>query len=413
MTNTSWPDMSGKTILQVIPDLSAGGAERTTIEMAEAITLAGGNALVASRGGRMETALSEVGGKLIRFNAGTKNPFVLRANMRLLMQFIDVYSVDLIHARSRAPGWSALWAAEAAQIPFVTTYHGAYSGNSGLKRRYNSVMARGDMVIANSQWTANHVHQVHQLPWHKLVTIPRGVDQVVFNPAAVDPARIETLQKAWGLQPADQRLILLLPGRLTDWKGQKLAIAALAELSDAERSEVQLILAGDAQGRNAYVRELEEAILAAGLGASVAIVGHTVDMPAAYALADIVLAPSTRPEAFGRVAAEASIMGKPVIVSDHGGQTETVIEGETGARAEPGSVSALAACIRTLLQMPPAARRAMGAAGQAYIRQNFSKTKLQLATLNVYADLLRGRSSVENLPNQAHIIQFNVGNQGE
>ena len=413
MTHTSWPDLSGKTILQVIPDLSAGGAERTTVEMAEAISRAGGLALVASRGGRLETELSEAGGKLIRFNASTKNPFVLRSNMRQLVQFIETYAVDLIHARSRAPGWSAYWAAESTQIPFVTTYHGAYSGTTGLKRHYNSVMARGDLVIANSEWTANHVHQMHGLPKHKIITIPRGVDHAVFDPASIDPNRLDALRRCWAMGSDDKRLVFLLPGRLTDWKGQRTALEALSRMSDAERAQINLILAGDAQGRQTYVRALEETILANGLGACVRIVGHTVDMPAAYALADIVLAPSTRPEAFGRVAAEASAMGKPVIVSDHGGQRETVVEGETGMRAEPGSATALAACMRTLQQLPPQVRHSMGKAGKAYVKRHFNKEMLQSSTLNVYSDLLIQRSSVENLANQAHIIKVNFGNNGE
>ena len=389
MSESAWPDLSGKTILQVIPDLAAGGAERTTVEMAEAITQAGGRALVASGGGRMEAALEAAGGELTRLNAASKNPLIIRKNTRLIEALVADQKIDLIHARSRAPGWSAYVAAKRTQTPFVTTYHGAYSGTSGLKKRYNSVMARGDLVIANSEWTAAHVMQVHGIARETLVTIPRGVDFAAFDPGVVTKDRIQTLRQAWGIDENDTRLRLVLPGRLTSWKGQSLAIDALGALETSERSGLHLILPGDAQGRSRYVTELEDKIIAHQLGGTVSIVGHTDDMPAAYALADIVLAPSTRPEAFGRVAAEASAMARPVIVADHGGQRETVIEGQTGTRAEPGSVGALTACIRTLVSLPEGARAAMGTAGQAYVRENYSKKQLQTATLNVYARLLR------------------------
>jgi glycosyltransferase involved in cell wall biosynthesis len=396
MSESAWPDLSGHTILQVIPDLSAGGAERTTVEMAEAITGAGGKALVISTGGRLEDALKAAGGELIEMNVGSKNPFTIRKNTRLIEAIVADRTVSLIHARSRAPAWSAYVAAKRTETPFVTTYHGAYSGRSGLKKRYNSVMARGDLVIANSQWTAAHVMDVHETPAEKIITIPRGVDFAAFDPAKVSDERVQAIKVDWQIEAGDERLVFVLPGRLTSWKGQSLAIDALGALDAAERDRIHLVLAGDDQGRKGYVTELEDKIIHHKLGGTVSIVGHTNDMPAAYMAADVVVAPSTRPEAFGRVAAEASAMGKSVIVADHGGQRETVIEGETGTRAEPGSAPALTACIRTLANLRPEARDAMGRAGQAYVREHFSKKQLQTATLNVYARLLLNKASVEN-----------------
>lgn len=388
MTNHDWPNLRGKTILQVIPDLAAGGAERTTVEMAEAITLAGGRALVVSEGGRLEDQLKTAGGELIKMKVATKNPLTIRANVAKIAALIEGEHISLIHARSRAPAWSAYEAALRTETPFVTTYHGAYSGETGLKRRYNSVMAKGALVIANSEWTAAHVSRVHGLAADKIITIPRGVDFAAFTPEAVSAQRIENLRKAWNIKDVDTRLQLVLPGRLTSWKGQKVALEALGKLSVEERANLHLILAGDAQGRQKYLRELEDMILEFKLGGSVSIVGHCADMPAAYAIADIVLAPSTRPEAFGRVAAEASAMGKPVIVADHGGQRETVLEGQTGTRAEPGSAVALVASIRALVSLTAEARKSMGLAGQNYVREHFSKKQLQTATLCVYGRLL-------------------------
>lgn len=394
MSAIEFPRLQGKTILQVIPELSAGGAERTTLEMAEAIVEAGGWPIVVSEGGRLVPELERLGGLNVELPVSAKNPITIRNNAGKLARLITAKSVDLIHARSRAPAWSAYWAAQRAGIPFVTTYHGAYSGVSGLKRKYNSIMARGDLVIANSEWTAAHVRSVHGIGRDRLVTIPRGVDFDIFDPDFVSRERIDDLRRSWEIGPEEKRLVLLLPGRLTEWKGQKVAIDALAGLSGAERARLLLILAGDAQGRAAYVAELEDRIIAAGLGGSVRIAGHCEDMAAAYAASDIVLAPSTRPEAFGRVAAEASAMGKPVIVADHGGQKEIVIEGTTGSRAEPGNAADLAASIRALVQIGSQGRSGMGVAGRQHVEERFSKRGLQAATLGVYKRLLETHEDI-------------------
>jgi len=379
--------MTGKTILQVAPELSAGGVERTVLEVTEAITQAGGRALLASRGGRLEKAFERAGGVLFRMDARSKNPLVLKANEAKLKRIIHDEKVDLVHARSRAPAWSAYGAAKATGVPFVTTYHGAYSGSSGLKLKYNSVMAKGELVIANSQWIAQHVHDVHKVPRERIVTIPRGVDLGVFDPVMVQPSRVEAVRARWGLR-GDERLTLFLPGRLTEWKGQLLALEAMSLLAPEEREDLVLVMVGDAQGRTAYEARIDDAIREYQLDGQAVVAGHEDDMAAAFLASDIVLAPSTRPEAFGRVAAEASAMGRPVIVSDHGGARETVLDGETGARVEPGNAQALAGAIRALLAIGANARAGMGKAGQAHIRAHFSKRGLQIATLGVYKRLI-------------------------
>ena len=194
-----FPDLTGKTILQVAPELSAGGVERTVLEVTEAIIQAGARALLASRGGRQEAAFEALGGELIRMDAKSKNPITLKLNEGKLKRLIAQEHVDLVHARSRAPAWSAYWAAQAMGVPFVTTYHGAYSGKTKLKKRYNSVMAKGDLVIANSQWIAEHVKTEHGVPFEKVVTIPRGVDLEAFDPTAVPVARVKAIREGLGL----------------------------------------------------------------------------------------------------------------------------------------------------------------------------------------------------------------------
>jgi glycosyltransferase involved in cell wall biosynthesis len=388
---SGYPALAGRCVLQVIPDLAAGGAERTTVEIAEALSAAGAEALVASAGGRLEPDLQQAGGELVRFRKmGSKSPIDLALNAMRLEKLIRERNVALVHARSRAPAWSALRAARAAGVPFVTTYHGIYSASGKLKRAYNSVMARGDAVIANSAYTAGHVRAEFPEAASRIVTIPRGVDLNAFRRDAVSDERRAAIIRDWRLKPG-RPLIILLPGRLTAWKGQRIAIDAaklLARMPDLPKW--QMIFAGDAQGRDDYAQGLNAAIREADLEDRIALVGHCDDMPAALALADIVLAPSTRAEAFGRVAAEAGAMGVPVIGSDLGGQKEVIRNGETGLLTPPGQAPPLHEALAGLILAGQEGRRAMGKAAEIWIRQRYSTLSLQSATLSVYQSLLTG-----------------------
>ncbi len=386
--------LSGATILQVIPALDAGGAERTTIEIAAALREAGATALVASAGGRMERELKAAGGELISLpTIGSKSPVDLVSNALKLSRLMLERRVDLVHARSRAPAWSALWAARQTGRKFVTTYHGIYTARTPLKRAYNSVMARGDAVIANSEYTASHVSQSHPWATDRIVAIPRGVDIEAFSPAAVSEERRKAIAEAWRVQPGET--VILLPARLTGWKGHRDAISAaarLTKLGDGPKTPWRMIFAGDAQGRAAYEEELTESISRSGLGERVTLVGHCADMPAAFAVADIVIAPSREPEAFGRVAAEAGAMGRPVVGSNIGGQREIIVDGVTGLLIPPEDPAGLANALSKLLAMSPEARAAMGASASVRVREKFTAAALQKATLAVY-DRLIGRSA--------------------
>ena len=384
--------LSGATVLQIIPHLSAGGAERTTIEIAEALRAAGATALVASVGGRLEGELARAGGELVRIpSLASKNPLTIHANAGALAKIIARRGVNIVHARSRAPAWSALWAARRMRKPFVTTYHGVYNARSGLKRWYNSVMARGDVVIANSDYTAAHVRKQHPEAASRVVTVHRGVDIARFSREALAPARTERLAAAWGVAGAGEAVILL-PARMTGWKGHREAIAAAALLAGRTRLPWRMIFAGDPQGRSGYMQELTQLIRQHGLDDRIAMVGHCDDMPAAFALADIVIAPSNEPEAFGRVAAEAGAMGVPVIGSDMGGQAEIIVPDKTGLVVPPLNPPALAEAMASLLEAGPEGRGVMGAAAVARVRQTFTTAALQQATLAVY-DRLMGQSA--------------------
>ena len=387
-SQTSGPSISASpAILQVIPRLETGGAERTTIDVAAALARNGYAAYVATQEGRMLGELIDAGGRWIRFPAHSKAPHTLIANAFRLRDIVRERKIALIHARSRAPAWSAFFAARMAKVPFVTTYHGIYNAKSGLKRFYNSVMARGDIVIANSEWTAAHIANEYRFKPKQLAVIPRGVDFARFDPAAVSSERVETLQQQWHAKPGET--IILLPGRLTRWKGQAVLIDALARLKREGRlGHVRAVLAGDAQGRNAYETELQLQATSQGLDNVVVIAGHVSDMAAAYLAADIVVSASTDPEAFGRVAAEAGAMERPVIATDHGGAREVIVGGTSGLLIPPGDTSALADALSTLLAAGAEQRETMGKAARAHIAARYTVEKMCADTLALYRSLL-------------------------
>ncbi len=380
-----------KTVLQIIPTLDAGGAERSTLEMTRAIVDAGGKAIVATSGGRLVDDIEKAGGRVFKMPAASKNPVTMIANRGRLIRLMREEGVDLIHARSRAPAWSALLAARGVGVPFVATYHGAYEAGSPIKRLYNSAMARGDLVIANSEFTAASVRRLYDVG-DRLVVIPRGADLEEFNPEAISPARIRAIGEKWRLGEKKARLVLLLPGRLTDWKGHEAAVRAAAALrNDAQTGvfpEFQLIFAGDSQGRSGFAASLVRMVNELGLKDVISAVGHCGDMPAAYALSDIVLSPSTRPEAFGRVAAEAGAMSKVAIAAAHGGAMETIEDGVTGFLAAPGSADALTEALRKAAALGADGRRAMGAKARARIAARYSTRAMTEATLAAYQALL-------------------------
>lgn len=374
-------------VLQVVPALDAGGAERSTIDIARALSAAGYRALVASRGGRLEGELRDAGGELVRMPLETKQPMKILANAWTLTKLVRAEHVAVIHARSRAPAWSALIAARRSGTPFVTTYHGIYNARTPLKRWYNSVMVRGDAVIANSEWTAEHIRSTYRVRPKILSVIHRGIDFAVFDPAKIDSGEVRALRGQWHAD--DNTNVVLLPGRLTRWKGQLVLIQALAGLQQKGRlKNIRGVFTGDAQGRDEYVREIEDAIARHKLTDMVILAGHFGAMPTAYTAADIVVSASTDPEAFGRVPPEAAAMGKPVIATDHGGARETVLPGVSGLLTPPGDAAALAAAIANLLERPKSELSRMGAAGQAHVRANFSVERMQQETLALYESLV-------------------------
>lgn len=379
------------TLLQVVPELETGGAEQTTLDVARAVIDAGGRALVATRGGRMTARLESDGARLAQMPVQSKNPLVMLGNAARLVDLIRRERVSLIHARSRAPAFSALWAAQATKTPFVATYHGVYKAQSSVKRWYNAVMTRGDLVIANSDYTRDHVLAEHDLDPAKIVTIPRGVDLDRFSPSFVTPDRLEKLRRDWKIGDNDRRTKFLLAGRLTRIKGHLTIIDAAARMKAAGRSDFLVIFAGDDQGRTEYGEELTKAISDAGLAEQVKIVGHCSDMPAAYLVADVAILPTIVPESFGRAAVEPQAMGRPVIASSHGGTVETVADGTSGWLVPPGDAAAWTAAMMRAIELGPTRRMEMGQAGMNRTRQLYRVDAMCAATLAAYEQVLAAR----------------------
>ena len=372
-------------MLQVLPSLDGGGVERGTIEVAAAIARAGGTALVASAGGRLVPSVQKAGGRHVTLPLHSKRPWTVWLNAARLAGVVRAHNVTIVHARSRAPAWSAWLAARRTGAHFVTTYHGTYSEGFAGKRAYNAIMARGERVIAISHHIAGLVVGRHGVDPARVRVIPRGVDPAVFDPTRVGAERIRRLVAAWRLP--DGAETILLPGRLTRWKGQAVLIEALALMA---RKDVVAVLAGDAQGRDHYAAELAARADRLGLGARVRIVGHCEDMPAALALAGVVVNASVEPEGFGRVVIEAQAMARPVVAASHGGAAETIEHDVTGWLVNPGDAAQLATALDWVLGLSAAERAGYGAAARASVEARYTTRAMQDATVAVYREVLAG-----------------------
>ena len=370
------------TVLQIVPRLDMGGVERGTLEITEAITRAGGRALVATAGGRLLPRVIKAGGEVIAMNVDTRNPLNLWQNARLLARLIEDLQIDIVHARSRAPAWSAYWATQRTGAHFITTYHGAYREDLVFKRRYNEVMARGRPVIAVSDFIRRLIIERHQVAPERIVTIPRGADIKVFAEETVGNERTVKLAQQWGLLD-DPRPVIMLPARLSRWKGAEDLIDAADRLRAMRGDDFLILLVGE-DGGSGFEAVLRKRIGKLGLGGIVHLAGGCADMAAAYKLASVVVSASTEPEAFGRAVVEAQAMGRPVIAAGHGGAQETVAHGSTGWLYPPGDIARLTIELNKALNLDPSGRAHMGLAARARVHSRYTVAAMQRATLEVY-----------------------------
>ena len=335
----------------------------------------------------MVSELEQRGAQHITFPLATRNPMKIAANVRHIRQMLLAEGVDIVHVRSRAPAWSVYKAVKGLGIPMVTTYHAPYNTDIIFKKFYNSVMVRGDRVIAISQFVLDHIlNQYEGQPWFspgRLRLIHEGIDLHFFDPKNVAEKRIEHLRNKWQIKPDTS--VILLPGRLTRWKGQSVLLEALSHI---KKGDVTVVMVGSDQGRVDYRHELTDLAEKLDLHGRLRLVDHCNDMPAAFLLADLVVSTSTDPEGFGLVMAEAQAMGRPVIATGHGAAMEVVLPGETGWHVRPGDPFALAETIDTFYSLSKAERQKIGEAARQHVEAEFSKTTMCRKTLGVYSELL-------------------------
>lgn len=362
----------------MLPALNAGGVERGTLEISEALVKAGHPAFVASSGGKLTPTLERLGGTPLLVSS-LKKHLLLPYSIQRLKALIKQHNITLVHARSRAPAWAAYYAAKACGIPYITTFHGAYSIQNRLKKTYNTIMARGEKVIAPSRFIYDHLIENYALPPEKIELIHRGVDLTVFNPDLISPEAIQTQRQGWNVSPEER--VFLFPGRLTAIKGHE---NVLKTLKNHPKTAFKVVILGSWSGKKGYFERLNHLIQDLGLAANVLISPHTSSIATCYAAADAVLCPSTKPESFGRTIAEAGAMGKPVLTTNIGGGKEIVVPETTGFLVPPHDLTALDQALTTLLSLDKSDLIKMGRAAKAHIQTHFPLTKMQEKTLDLY-----------------------------
>ena len=383
-------DIKNYRILQVLPHLNSGGLVSGAIEISNALQQSGHLSFVATNGGRREREITRVGGKVLLLPLDSKNPFTIFKNIYRLSKIIKDNKINIIHARSRAPAWSAYFAAKKMGIPFITTFHGTYSMKGKIKKIYNSVMTKGDKVIAISNFIKDHILQNYKTYSEKVVTIHRGINLDTFNHLKVSDERLISFCKKFNI-PEDN-FVILLPGRITRWKGHKNLIDAFAMLG---REDIICLFVGDIQGRKKYFNELATYIDKLGLTNNFRIIENQIDMAAIYKLADVVVSASIEPEAFGRVVAEAQAMGRPTIGVNHGGGPEIIIKDVTGWLYQPNDTIDLLDKLRKALELDNLERKKMASKAIERTVLNFNNDSMCSKTLKVYSDLIISNSKNE------------------
>jgi glycosyltransferase involved in cell wall biosynthesis len=387
--------LAGATVLQIIPDLHANAAARATIEIAAALNQIGAIPLVATQGGRLVSELQAKGGAFVKFPADTRNPLNMVLNMRRLARLIRAERVDIVHVRSRPAAWVAYGATRLTKTPLVTGFQGGYVSGGALNARYNSILARGDEIIADSAFAAGLIAKLYRVAPAKLHVIHRGVDCKFFAPNAIAPSRVQAIRREWRVAP-DERVVFFTAeaGALSS---HQTLIQAVRIVTGQGLPGTKFILSGNARSGGALAKDIDRSIVKAGLQHLVRRADPCTDLPAALLTAAIVIAPSTRPEAFASLAVEAQAMGTPVIMVDVGVAPETVLAPpeidaslRTGWRIPAANATALANVLIEILNLGATARDRLSLRARAHVQANFSIEQMCAQTLDVYAALQPG-----------------------
>ena len=377
-------------VLQVIPKLGYGGAETGCYDIAHFLAENECKSIIVTSGGPLIKYVRKQKVKIIKLPVHSKNPLILLFNTIALI-FIQVfYRIDIVHARSRAPAWSCYWSTFLTRRKFVTTFHGTYSIKNKFKKFYNSVMVKSKLTIAGSNFIFSHINDNYQgylKEKNKLLVIFRGINLNYYNPKQISEIKLLKLKKEW--QVDEDKFKVLLPGRLTNWKGQINFIEALNILiEDYKNDNFQAFILGSDQGRNVYKKKLQSLIDRYNLGKKIKFIEHCKEMPLAYAISDVVISSSIEPEAFGRVSVEAQAMQKPIIATNLGGSKETIINNKTGILYKFDDPRELAKNINSFMETDKLALNIMGVEGRKNVMKKFDVDKMCQSTFNEYKKLL-------------------------
>ena len=377
-------------VLQVIPRLGYGGAETGCYDLAHYLPENNCSSFIVTSGGELIKFIDKRKVKLIRLPVHSKNPLLMFLNSIILIFIIMIYNISIVHARSRAPAWSCLFATKITGRKFVTTFHGTYNFRSSIKKFYNSIMLKSDLVIAGSNFIFSHIkdnYSKYLSHNKKFLVIFRGINTEYFDPTTTLEHDENKLLKNWGLNRGKK--IVLMPGRLTSWKGQELFIESINLVNKELGYEAFYgIILGSEQGRKVYKKKLERLVEQYRLNNQVKFIENCKNMPLAYKVSDIVVSASIEPEAFGRVAVEAQCMKKPIIASNIGGSNETIVKDNTGIFFESGNAQSLSSKIIEILQLDETTLKSMGNEGRKNVIKKFNIEKMCSTTLTEYKKLI-------------------------
>ena len=376
-------------VLQVIPKLGFGGAETGCYDLAHYLYEQDCKSYIATSGGDLLKYVDKKKVKIIKLPVHSKNPILILLNSIILTLIILFLNINIVHARSRAPAWSCLIATKLTFRKLVTTFHGTYNFSSNFKKFYNSIMVRSDLLIAGSNFIFSHINENYLKYLNskkKFLVIFRGINTEYFDQENLKKNSVSKLKTLWQIE--DNSKVILLPGRLTSWKGQELFIEAINKFKKLNADvDFTAVILGNDQGRTVYKKKLERLVEQYNLTNDFRFIGKCEYMPAAYMLADIVISSSIEPEAFGRVSVEAQSMKKPIIASNIGGSNETIIDNKTGILFESGNAESLSKKINEIINLDTLTLELMGKEGRKNVINRFNIEKMCLNTYSEYKKL--------------------------